>query len=132
MRFVDTNVFIYHLASDPQFGKQSRQILSRIQNEGESALTSSIVISQVGSYLKWKKKAEAIPLFLEFLRSLPNLTKAETTFADYLELTTSPEVRTENWDDLVIASQMKRFGIDEIYSNDSAFDSIRGIKRVFE
>ncbi len=132
MRFVDTNIFIYHLASDPQFGKVSRQILSRIQNEGEFALTSTVVISQVGAYLKWKKKSEAIPLFLEFLRSLPNLTKAETTFADYLELTTSVVVRAENWDDLVIASQMKRFGIGEVYSNDSDFDSIRGIKRVFE
>lgn len=76
--------------------------------------------------------ARTIPLFLEFLRSLPNLTKAETTFADYLELTISPEVRPENWDDLVIASQMRRFGIDEIYSNDTDFDSIRGIRRIFE
>ena len=85
MRFVDANVFIYHLASDPKFGKVSKQILFRIQNGDESALTSTIVISQVCSYLKWKRKAEAIPLFLEFLRSLPTLTKAETTFADYLE-----------------------------------------------
>jgi uncharacterized protein len=132
MRFVDTNVFIYHLASDPQFGKVTRQILSRIQNEGESALTSTIVVSQVASYLKWKKKAGTIPLFLEFLRSLPNLTKAETSFSDYFELTTYPEVRAGNWDDIVIASQMRRFGIDEIYSNDSDFDSFRGIRRVFE
>lgn len=132
MRFIDANIFIYHMASDPQFGRVARQILSRIQNEGESALTSTIVISQVGSYLKWKKMARTIPLFLEFLRSLPNLTKAETTFADYLELTISPEVRPENWDDLVIASQMRRFGIDEIYSNDTDFDSIRGIRRIFE
>ncbi len=132
MRFVDANVFIYHLAADPKYGKIARGILARIQNEDEVALTSSIVISQVGSYLKWKKKAGAIPLFIDFLRSLPNLTKAETTFGDYLELMTSHEIRAENWDDLVIACQMKRFGIDEIYSNDSDFDSIHGIKRIFE
>jgi len=132
MRFVDANIFIYHLASDPKFGNIARQILLRIQNGDETALTSTIVISQVCSYLKWKRKTGAIPLFLEFLRSLPNLTKAETTFVDYFHLTTSREIHADNWDDLVIASQMKRFGIDEIYSNDSDFDSIHGIKRIFE
>jgi predicted nucleic acid-binding protein len=35
------------------------------------------------------------------------------------------------WDDLVIASQMKRMNITEIYSNNSDFDSIAGVKRIF-
>jgi len=132
MRFVDANIFIYHLASDPKYGKVAREILTRIQNGEEPALTSTIVISQVSSYLKWKRKVNAILIFLEFLRSLPNLTKIETTFSDYLDLTKSIEIRADNWDDIVIASQMRRCGIDEIYSNDSDFDSIPSIKRVFE
>lgn len=132
MRFIDSNIFIYHLASDPKFGKVAKEILTRIQNEEESALTSTIVISQVSSYLKWKRRVNTIPIFLEFMRSLPNLTKGETTFADYLDLTTSREIRPDNWDDIVIASQMRRHGVIEIYSNDSDFDSIPGIKRVFE
>lgn len=132
MRFVDANIFIYHLASDPKYGKVAKEILMRIQNGGEASLTSALVISQVSSYLKWKGKASSVPMFIEFLRSLPNLTKAETNFADYLELTVSKEIREHNWDDLVIASQMRRYGINEIYSNDSDFDSIQGIKRVFE
>lgn len=132
MRFIDSNIFIYHLASDPKFGKVAKEILTRIQNEEESALTSTIVISQVSSYLKWKRRVNIIPIFLEFMRSLPNLTKGETTFADYLDLTTSREIRPDNWDDIVIASQMRRHGVIEIYSNDSDFDSIPGIKRVFE
>jgi predicted nucleic acid-binding protein len=37
----------------------------------------------------------------------------------------------EAWDDLVIASQMKRLGVKEIYSNDRDFDLIPDIKRVF-
>ena len=132
MRFVDANIFIYHLASDPKYGKVAREILTRIQNGEEPALTSTIVISQVSSYLKWKRKVNTIPIFLEFLRSLPNLTKIETTFSDYLDLTKSIEIRADDWDDIVIASQMRRCGIDEIYSNDSDFDSIPSIKRVFE
>ena len=79
-----------------------------------------------------EKKTSTIPIFLDFLLSLPNLTKVETTFADYVNLRTSTEVRANNWDDLVIASQMGRHGIDEIYSNDSDFGSIPGIKRVFK
>lgn len=132
MRFVDSNVFIYHLASDPKYGKVAKEILTRIQNGEESAMTSTIVVSQVSSYLKWKRKTIAIPVFIEFLRSLPNLTKAETTFADYQGLTTSKDVDEDNWDDLVIWTQMRRFGINEIYSNDIDFDSIPGINRVFE
>lgn len=133
MRFVDSNVFVYHLASDPKFGKLSKEILMRIQDGEESAITSTIVVSQVSSYLKWKQRTGAIPVFLDFLRSLPNLTKVETTFADYFDLTTTAtKIRADNWDDLVIASQMNRYGIREIYSNDSDFDSIPGIKRIFE
>ena len=128
---MDANIFIYHLASDPKFGKVAKEILTRIQNE-ETALTSTIVISQVSSYLKWKKRASAIPIFIQFLRSLPNLTKVETTFADYLDITTSGEIHANNWDDLVIASQMRRYELNEIYSNDSDFDSVLGIKRIFE
>jgi predicted nucleic acid-binding protein len=131
MKFVDANIFIYHLASDPKYGKVAKGILTRIQNGEETAMTSTIIISQVSSYLRWKRKADVIPLFVEFLRSLPNLTKVETTFADYLVLATSRDVRDDNWDDLVISSQMKRCGIHEIYSNDSDFDSIPGIKRAF-
>lgn len=132
MRFVHANIFIYHLAADPNYGRAAREILTRIQNGDESALTSTFVVSQVSSYLKWKKKTSAIPVFLEFLKSLPNLTKVETTFADYFVITTSRDVNANNWDDLVIASQMGRFGINEIYSNDSDFDSIAGVKRIFE
>jgi predicted nucleic acid-binding protein len=35
------------------------------------------------------------------------------------------------WDDMVIAAQMKRLNINEIYSNDGDFDKIPWIKRTF-
>ena len=133
MRFVDANVFIYHLASDPKFGKTAEEILRRIEDE-EQAATSTLVISQVASYLKWKKKASVIPNFMDFLQSLPNLTKMETSFMDFVE-SRKIEQRangTAAWDDLVIASQMRRNKLDEIYSNDSDFDDIPGIRRLFK
>ena len=35
------------------------------------------------------------------------------------------------WDEMVIAAQMKRLNINEIYSNYSDFDKIPWIKRTF-
>ena len=35
------------------------------------------------------------------------------------------------WEDIVIASQMKRLDITEIYSNDEDFDKNPWIKRIF-
>ena len=35
------------------------------------------------------------------------------------------------WDDIVIAAQMKKLNIKEIYSNDKDFDKIPWIKRIF-
>ena len=131
MRFVDANVFVYHLASDPKFGKAAEEILRRIENE-EQATTSTLVISQVASYLRWKKKASLIPDFMNFLQSLPNLTKMETSFVDFVESRKLEQANWVSWDDLVIASQMKRKNIDEIYSNDSDFDDIPGIRRLFK
>ena len=35
------------------------------------------------------------------------------------------------WDDLIIASQMKRLNIKRICSNDADFDAIGGVERMF-
>ena len=134
MRFVDSNVFVYHMAGDPHYGEIASKIIERIE-EGEETATSTLVISQVCSYLKWRKRSDVIPKFLGFLRSLPNLIKLETTFLDFLqarELSIKYGVGWRLWDDLIIAMQMRRLKIDEIYSNDRDFDEIPGIKRIFK
>ena len=134
MRFVDANIFVYHMAEDPRYGNIATSILRRIE-KGEKASISTLVISQVCSYLKWRKRPEVIPNFLSFLRSLPNLAKVDTTFMDFVQ---AQEFGTKNnldwklWDDLVITMQMKRLKIDEIYSNDKDFDIIPGVKRIFK
>ncbi len=134
MRFVDSNIFIYHLAGDPDYGKIAGEILERIERE-EKAATSTLVISQVCAYLKWKKAVEVIPVFIDLLRSMPSMVKEETTFLDIASayaLQEETEMGWKRWDDLVIASQMERLNIKEIYSNDRDFDLMPGIKRIFE
>lgn len=133
VRFVDSNVFIYHLAADPRYGQQASNIVERI-DAGEPVATSTIVLIQVCSYLKTKKRQDVIPRFIAFTRSLPNLIKADTSMADFLEaanLQAQHKLKWELWDDIVIAAQMKRLDINEIYSNDSDFDGIPGLKRIF-
>jgi predicted nucleic acid-binding protein len=51
LRFIDSNIFVYHMADDPQYGGVAARILERVE-EGEEAATSTLVIAQVGSYLR--------------------------------------------------------------------------------
>ncbi|MGI0079698.1 MAG: hypothetical protein ACRECH_08740 [Nitrososphaerales archaeon] len=76
----------------------------------------------------WKKRGFAIPTFIEFLQSLPSLTKIETLFSDFVSAKIFGQQNWNLWDDLVIASQMKRINVNEIYSN----DSVPNTKRLFE
>lgn len=133
MRFVDSNVFAYHLSADPRYGRRSRAILAAIE-KGEETATSTLVITQVCSYLKWKKRETTVPLFLTFLKGLTGLRKTETTILDFEEarsIQRESKVPWRAWDDLVIAAQMRRLGVREIYSNDQDFDGISGVRRIF-
>jgi predicted nucleic acid-binding protein len=132
MRVLDSNIFIYHLAKDPRKGKRASEILQAVQ-DGEEAIIPSIVIVQVCSYLKWKKFSHAIPIFLKLLQSLPTLVKEETIFSDYIlaiSLQSKLNLPWNIWDDMVIASQMQRLAIHEIYSFDKDFDRITAVKRI--
>jgi len=122
------------MAEDPEYGDIASEIIKRIEG-GEEAATSTLVISQVCGYLKWRRRDDVIPSFLGFLRSLPNLSKIDTVFIDFVEareLCLKHRLNWRFWDDLVIAAQMNRMGIREIYSNDKDFDKIPGIKRIFK
>lgn len=133
MSFVDSNVFVYHLAADPVHGRPARRLLERVEN-GERAVTSTLVITQVCSYLKWKKKQDAIPLFLSLLKRLTSLEKVETNMLDFEEarfIQQQLNLPWSMWDDIVIAAQMRRLNVKEIYSNDADFDKIPWIKRTF-
>jgi len=131
--FVDSNIFVYHLAADPVHGQKAKKILENIQ-DGEKCATSTLIITQVCSYLKWKKKHEAIPIFLSFLKRLTSLDKVETTVLDFEEarsVQSALKLSWSMWDDIVIAAQMKRLKMKEIYSNDNDFDNIQWVKRLF-
>ena len=133
VRFIDSNIFIYHLAGDERYGETAGKIIGRISG-GEKVAASTLIFSQVLAYLRWKNKTRVIPKFLDYLRSSPTIHKFETTFPDLIsarKLQEEAGVKWEIWDDLVIAAQMLRAGISEIYSNDKDFDTLPNIRRVF-
>lgn len=133
VRFIDSNIFIYHLAGDEQHGETASKIIGRI-SRGEEAAASTLIFSQVIAYLRWKKKTYAIPKFIDYLRSSPTIHKLETCFTDFVsaqKLQEATGVKWEAWDDLVISAQMLRAGIKEIYSNDEDFDAISKVRRIF-
>lgn len=133
MRFIDSNVFVYSLMADPRHGLRAKQILKRVE-EGEETAASTLVLSQVCGYLRWKRKSDIIPLFLEFLKGLTSCKKVDTTILDFEDaklLQSQGVFSWESWDDLVLASQMKGLGVGEIYSNDRDFDRIPGVRRIF-
>ena len=133
MRFVDSNIFVYHLAADPAYGQRAKAIIEKIE-KGEKTVTSTLAIAQVCSYLKWKKRQNIITLFLSFIKGLVTLQKIETNILDFEEsrsIQLQYNLSWSMWDDMVIAAQMKRLNIKEIYSNDKDFDKIPWIKRTF-
>jgi predicted nucleic acid-binding protein len=133
LRFIDSNVFVYHLAGDPHYGRRATKILQSVEN-GEETVTSTLTIAQVCGYLKWKRKEKVIPLFLNLLKGLTSLRKVETEFIDFVtanDLQKDLSLSWKAWDDLVIWAQMKRMGLKEIYSRDSDFDSTPEVTRIF-
>jgi len=131
MRFVDSNVFIYVLDRHPKFGETARNLLKRIE-EGEEALTSTFVIAEVCAYLAKRGRAGEIKGFVDALRGYGSLLKKPCLYEDFLVAGELMQTYGVDWGDLVIVAQMQREGVKEIYSNDSHFDLIPNIRRLFE
>ena len=132
-RFVDSNLFIYVMMQDPSFAEQSLRVLEGFEKGEETGWTSTLVLSQVFSHLKKRGKFSVIDKFYGYMESSP-IVVLETTRDDVVgaqEIKKDQPLPWSMWDDLVIAAQMKRAKIDEIYSNDSDFDKIKGLRRVF-
>ena len=132
-RFVDSNVFIYVLLADPTYGRRALDILLRFEKGLEQGVTSTLVLSQVLAHLVRRGRVEAISKLLDYLEGAAFIV-ADTRREDFEEarkLREEAGVSWRLWDDLVLASQMRRLGIKEIYSNDRDFDLIPGVARLF-
>jgi len=132
LRFIDSDIFVYHMADDPRYGDVATAIIERIE-DGEHAATSSLGISQVCGYLKWRGRFNVISTFLIFLRFIPNLIKVDTSFLDFVQAQAYHVEHGADWGmwvDLIIAAQMENLRINEIYSNDTDLTGFQGSKNI--
>ncbi len=128
-RFVDANVFIYHLDAHPRFGAAARAILERIQS-GETAVTSALVVSEVCAYLWRLGRRVEIGTFLEALSALRALRVEPVTLPDMVEgQRLSVAYPSLELNDGVALAVMRRLRVREIYTNDAGFDPVA--RRVF-
>ena len=113
---------------------QALRILEDAENRIYEAYTSTLVVSQVLAHLERRKRGEAMEKFLVYLEDSP-IEVVETRADDFLEARRLAEeyglLFHRMWDDLVIVVQMRRLGINEIYSNDRDFDKVPHIRRLF-
>jgi len=133
LRFIDSNIFIYHIDRNPTFGETSKKILQRVE-EGEEAVTSTLVLEEILIHVEQEYSARDIPTVLHSILSYLNLRIIPYTVED---MTRAIEILkdsnfTPDWDDTIIAAVMERLEIEEIYSNDHHFDKIPSLKRIFE
>ena len=133
IRFIDSNIFIYHIDRNPVFGQTSQKILQRVES-GEEAVSSTLVLEEVFIHVEQEYSARDIPSVLYAILSYVNLRIVPYTVEDILRAAEILEDAgfTLDWDDAVIVAVMERFGIREIYSNDHHFDRVPSVKRVFE
>ena len=132
-RFVDSNIFVYVIMGDPAHGARSVRILTGFEEGKEVGWTSTLALSQVFSHLKKRKAYHAIDKFYEYVQESP-VAITQTTRED---MERAREIKVESglswsmWDDLVLASQMERLKLTEIYSRDLDFDKFQNLKRIF-
>ncbi len=133
MRFLDTNILIRHLAKDdPRKSLASKELLRRIEGGEEAVILNDIVVFETVYILESPRKyglsrtqiKESLGqlLTLNGLR-LPNKRLYPRTFDLYCETNIS-------FADAFNTAFMESEGITEIYTYDTDFNKIRGIKRV--
>lgn len=129
MRYLDANIFIYVINDHPKFGSLSKKILSRI-NTRESALITTLTLSEVIWFFE-KEGIKDLKSILEKIRSIKNLEIITLDFELMWQASNISNKYHIDFNDSVTVSAMLTHNITEIYSNDTDFDSINFIKRIF-
>jgi predicted nucleic acid-binding protein len=131
-RFVDTNVFIYTITAHPRFGKISKNILERIE-EGEAALTSTLVLCEVAWVLEAMGRQGDIKPTLEKIMSYQTLKVIDFNEDDLLIGANNMSTEQVDFNDGVNLALMMRLGILEVYSNDQKhLGKLDFLKLIFE
>ncbi|MCL6584091.1 MAG: PIN domain-containing protein [bacterium] len=132
MRFIDTNLFLRYLTRDEEEKAQKiLELLKRVEKREEKIITSSLVMFEVIFTLEkyYKVSREEIKKLLSPLLDLRGLKLSDKeVFKDALVL--FAQKKSLPFVDAFNAAWAIKNGIKEIYSYDTDFDKVEGIKRV--
>ena len=132
MRFVDANVFIYVLVKSPRVAYEtSKQILQRVEN-GEETLTNTAVIQEVVDWLEYNNRKREVKIFITAVNSFLAMNKVGAAWDDVLVAIDDVEKYDIDFVDALTLQTMRKNNVKEIYSNDTDFDRVEWIKRVWE
>jgi predicted nucleic acid-binding protein len=130
-RFLDTNVLLrYFVATDPDKARHSRDLLWRVERGGEKVVTSLMVVAEVVFTLQrtYKVPKARIREMVGDVLSLRSLQLAGKNLCiEALDLYVDKNV---SFVDAYNAIFMRSQGVDEIYSWDSDFDKLPGVRRI--
>jgi predicted nucleic acid-binding protein len=126
-RFVDANIFVYFFTQHPLFGHTAKGILDRIE-QGEPAVTSTLVISEICWVLEAMGKQVSIKQTLETILSYNNLKVVNYDTDDLIVGAHNMATQKINFNDGVNLAIIMRLGITEVYSNDKHFSKLEGLK----
>ncbi len=130
-RFLDTNILLrYFTASDPAKAEAARVLLGRVERGEEKVVISLLVIFEIVFTLQrtYKVPRQRIREMVGDLLSLPSVQLAQKGLCrQALDLYV---VHNISFADAYNAAYLRSQGLAEIYSWDTDFDRLTGIKRI--
>jgi predicted nucleic acid-binding protein len=133
VRFLDTNILLRHLTrDDPRKAQACYRLLQRVERGEEVVATSGMVVAEAVFLLHSPRHyglpRERVRQLLEPLLNLssirlPNKSLYKRAFDLYCQ-------RNIGFTDAYNAAYMEARGVREVYSYDTDFDRVEGIRRV--
>ncbi len=138
MRFVDASVFVYAFLKprrglaprESEVKERAKGIVKRI-NEGERVGMTVAQLVEVANLLE-RYMGEAAYQVEHFLLHAPNVAVYPVDWAVCAEALRVAKERRVGLADAIAYVVMTRQGVREIYSFDSDFDKLEGVRRVTE
>ena len=129
MNYLDSNLIIYAMLDETDTGDWARGILESVQNEEMPACTSFLTFDEVFYKVNKTKGLEDAIKNLEAFLAMPNMRFIDVNDAviwKALELIREYKLFPR---DAIHAATAFIAGAETVYSQDTDFDSIRGLKR---
>ncbi len=129
MNYFDSNLIIYAMLDETELGDWARNILEKVQNEGMPACTSFLTFDEVFYKVNKSRGLDVAIKDLEAFLAMSNMRFIDVNDSviwKALELIREYQLFPR---DAIHAATAFISGAETVYSQDTDFDNIRGLKR---